>query len=130
MPFVATWMELSEVVRKRKTKTIYIWNLIYGTNEPFHQRETHGLGDQTCGCQGGGRGNGMDWKFGVIRCKLLHLEWISSEILLYSPGNPILVTCDGTWWTIMWEKEYIYIYVKKKEIKDLQSMTLSSNLRN
>ena len=25
----------------------------------------------------------MDWEFGVIRCKLLHLEWISNEILLY-----------------------------------------------
>ena len=21
----------------------YIWNLIYGTNEPFHRKETHGL---------------------------------------------------------------------------------------
>ena len=38
--------------------------------------------------QGEGRGgNGMDWEFGVSRCKLLHLEWISNEILLYSTGN-------------------------------------------
>ena len=22
----------------------YIWNLIYGTNEPFHRKENHGLG--------------------------------------------------------------------------------------
>ena len=35
-----------------------------------------------------GRGrNGMDWEFGVSRCKLLYLEWISNEILLYSTGN-------------------------------------------
>ena len=33
------------------------------------------------------RGSGMDWEFGVNRCKLLHLEWISNEILLYSTGN-------------------------------------------
>ena len=23
----------------------YIWNLIYGTNEPFHRKEIHGLGE-------------------------------------------------------------------------------------
>ena len=33
--------------------------------------------------------NRMDWEFGVSRCKLLHLEWISNEILLYSTGNYI-----------------------------------------
>jgi len=31
----------------------------------------------------------MDWEFGVSRCKLLHLQWISSEDLLYSTGNYI-----------------------------------------
>ena len=31
-----------------------------------------------------GGGSGMDWEFGVNRCKLLPLEWISNEILLYS----------------------------------------------
>ena len=46
--------------------------------------ETQGHGEQTCGCQGGGGGSGMDWEFGVNRCKLLSLEWISKEILLYS----------------------------------------------
>ena len=47
---------------------------MYGTNEPFHRKETHGLGEQTCVCQGAGGGSGMDWEFGVTRCKLLHLE--------------------------------------------------------
>ena len=37
----------------------------------------------------------MDWELGVNRCKLLHLEWISYEILLYSTEN-YLVTYDGT----------------------------------
>ena len=32
----------------------------------------------------------MDWKFGISRHKLLHLEWISNEVLLYSTGNYIL----------------------------------------
>ena len=31
----------------------------------------------------------MDWEFGVGRCKLLHLEWISNETLPYSTGNYI-----------------------------------------
>ena len=34
-------------------------------------------------------GSGMDWEFGVNRCELLHLEWISDEILLSRAGNYI-----------------------------------------
>ena len=30
------------------------------------------------------------YKFGVGRCKLSHLEWINSKVLLYSKGNYIL----------------------------------------
>ena len=36
----------------------YIWNLMYGTNELFHRKEIHGLGEQTCGCHGG---RGKEW---------------------------------------------------------------------
>ena len=36
----------------------------------------------------GGR-SGMDGEFGVGRCKLLHLEWINKEVLLYSTENYI-----------------------------------------
>ena len=50
----------------------------------------------SCGCQGRhgggggvGGGRGMDGEFGVNRYKLLHLEWISNEVLLYSIGNYI-----------------------------------------
>ena len=31
----------------------------------------------------------MDLEFGVGRCKLLHLEWINTKVLLYSTGNCI-----------------------------------------
>ena len=51
------------------------------------KKQIHGHGELTCGCQGGG--SGMDWEFGVSRCKLLHLEWISDEIFLNSTGNYI-----------------------------------------
>ena len=49
----------------------------------------HGLGEQNCDCQGGGGGSGKDWESGVNRCKLLPLEWMSNEILMYSTGNYI-----------------------------------------
>ena len=58
-------------------------------NLSTEKKQTHGLGEQTCVCQGGGGGSGMDREFGVSRCKLLHLEWISNEILLFSIGNYI-----------------------------------------
>ena len=52
----------------------YIWNLIDYTNELFHRKEYHGLGEKTYGCRGRGRGSGMDWESGVNRCTLLPLE--------------------------------------------------------
>jgi len=52
MPFAATWMELETLIlsEKEREKQIpyditYIWNLIYGTNEPFHRKENYGLGE-------------------------------------------------------------------------------------
>ena len=58
-------------------------------NLSTEQKQTHGLEEQTCGCQREGGGSGMDWEYVFRRCKLLHLEWISNEILLYSTGNYI-----------------------------------------
>ena len=37
----------------------------------------------------GAGSSGRDWEFGVSRCTLLHLEWISSEVLLYCIENYI-----------------------------------------
>ena len=37
-----------------------------------------------------GGGRGMAWEIEVSRHKLLHLEWIENEVLLYSTGNYIL----------------------------------------
>ena len=34
--------------------------------------------------KGEGGGSGMDWEFGVNRHKLLHLEWVSNEVLLHT----------------------------------------------
>ena len=56
------------------------------------KKQTHGLEEQTCGCQGGG--SGMDLEFWVNKCKLLHVEWISNEICSIAQ-ELYLVTCDG-----------------------------------
>ena len=94
MPFAVTWIELetlilSEVSPKDKDKYHMISRIsgIYSTNEPFHRKENHGLGEKTCGCPRGEGGSGRDWELGVNRYKLLLLEWISNEILLCSTEN-------------------------------------------
>ena len=51
------------------------------------QKQTHRHDEQTCGCQMGGGGSGMDGEFGIGRCKLMYLGWISNKVLLYSTGN-------------------------------------------
>ena len=52
MPFSAAWMELEALILRKPERErqipsdiIYIWNLIYGTNKPFHRKETDGLGE-------------------------------------------------------------------------------------
>ena len=39
--------------------------------------------------KGEGSGGGMDWEFGINRCKLIYMEWTSNKVLLYSTGNYI-----------------------------------------
>ena len=66
-----------------------MWTLKYDTSELIHETfmdTEDGLG----GCQGGGRDRrGMDWEFGISRCKLLYREWMNDQVLLYSIGNYI-----------------------------------------
>ena len=63
----------------------YMWNLKFGTNEPFYRRERDSKTENRLVVAKGERGvSGRDWEFGVNRCKLLHLEWISNKILLHS----------------------------------------------
>ena len=101
------WIK-SERERQIPYDITHIWNLIYGTKEPFHRKENHGHGEQTCGCQEAGGGSGMDGVLGVNRCRLLPLEWISNEILLYSTGNYIqslMMEPDNV------RKNNVYMYV-------------------
>ena len=50
----------------------------------------------------------MDWELGVSRCKLLHLEWIRNEVLLYGTGNNIqslVMECDES----QYEKKNVHL---------------------
>ena len=101
MPFAATWMELETLilskVRKRKTNTI--WYHFYLESNiwlpSWRGREWDGL------------------EFGVNRCKLLPLEWICNEILLYIALGTV---SSHLWWSmIMWEKNVCtYVLYSRK----------------
>ena len=55
-------------------------------------------------------GSGMDGEFRANRCTLLHLKWISIEVLLYSTGNYIWSLGkehDGR----QYEKKNVHIHV-------------------
>ena len=52
------------------------------------QKQTHRQREQTGACQGRGAGEGMDWEFGVNRCKLVYTELIN-KALLHSTGKYI-----------------------------------------
>ena len=64
----------------------HLWNRKYGTNEPTHETETD-LANKLLVARVKGGGGGMDWEFGVDSCKLLHLEWMSNKVLVYSTRN-------------------------------------------
>ena len=57
----------------------------------YTEKEMHDLENRLMIAKVGveGAGRGMDWESAVNRYKLLHLEWIINEILLYSTGNYI-----------------------------------------
>ena len=98
MTFAATWMQLEililrEVSQKEKDKYHMIL-LTCGTknmaqrNLSTKQKLTD-IQSRLVVATGERGGSGMDWEFGISRCKLLHLEWINNEVLQYIVGNYI-----------------------------------------
>ena len=102
------------------------------TNLSTEEKQTHRHGEQTCGCQGGGGRSGMGWEFGVSRCKLLHLEWIRNEVLLYNTENYIqsvwiehnaskrMYICMYDWVTLLHSRDW-YNIVNQLYFKFLKS---------
>ena len=60
--------------------------------------------------EGWGGGYGMDQKSEVSSCTLLHLGWISNEVLPYSTRNLYTITWDRPWWKIIFTKR-VYVCV-------------------
>ena len=80
---------------------------------------------------GRGDGGGMDYEFGISRCKLVYIEWINNKVLLYSTGNYIQdpgINHNGK----EYEKEYMYMYnnhlaVQQKLTQHCKSTILQQN---
>ena len=69
-------------------------SLIYGilkndTNELIYKTETDSQTENKLLVTKEERRGGMDWEFGISRCKLLYIEWINNKVLLYRTGNYI-----------------------------------------
>ena len=54
MSFAATWLELETLILSKSERErripfdiTYIWSFLYSTNEFFHRKENHGLGQRT-----------------------------------------------------------------------------------
>ena len=46
-----------------------------------------GIENRLLVAKGEGVGEAMEWEVGVSRCRLLCMEWINNEVLLYNTGN-------------------------------------------
>ena len=86
MSFAATWMQLEIIIpsefRKRKTDP-YLYVETVQMNL-YKQKQTHRHGDQTCGCQVGGRG-GASWEFaGRCLINICGVEFPNPEFITTS----------------------------------------------
>jgi len=46
--------------------------------------------------KGAGVGEGMEWVFGVSRCKLLYIEWINKKVLCIAQGTILNTLCGSS----------------------------------
>ena len=83
-------MELEIIILSKSERQIpynitYLWNLKYDTNEPIWKRNRVIDIDNRFVVSKGKAIDGV----GLEGCKLLYIEWINNEVLLYSTGNYI-----------------------------------------
>ena len=73
--------KVDESVKDKKTQ--FIWNLLHGTNGSIYRKKKKFMDLETRFVVAKGEEEGVGWTGSwVCRCKLLHLEWISHEVLL------------------------------------------------
>ena len=113
MPSAATWMQLEVIILNQK-KTNTVWYHLYMESKIWHKRTYLWNRNRLTDIEvklvvAKGEKGGVDWEFGVGRCKLLLIEWINTKILLYSIG-----TISNLLGYAMMEKnikkECIYVY--------------------
>ena len=83
----------------------------------YHEAGVWGLTDIENKCvaaKGEGGGRGMEWEFGISRCKLVYIEWINSKVRLYSTENYI---------------QYLVINHNEKDIKQNVYIYITQSLR-
>ena len=100
-----TWVQWSTLILIKE------WHTSYGTQEPTYKTKTDSQTWRTDLWLPKGR-EWVDWELGVSRCQLLHLEWISKEVLLYITGNYIQspgTEHDGRYYGK--KNVHIYIYI-------------------
>lgn len=56
-------------------------------SKSFHNLTESGKQRITVVAKGEGAGRGLDWEFGIRKCKLFHTGWTDNEVLLCSTGN-------------------------------------------
>ena len=72
---------------------------------------------------------GKDWEFGISRSKLLYIEWINNEALLYSTGNYIqypVINHNGK----ECEKEEIHVQLSYFAIQQKSTHFISTKLQH
>ena len=88
----------------------YSWNLIYGTNEPFHRKKKmHRLGEETCSCQGGWEGVGWTGNLGLIDAN--YCLW--NELAMRSCCIVQGTISSHLWWNLMEDnmRKIMYVYM-------------------
>ena len=98
------------------------------TNLSMRQKQTQRHRKEACGCQRGRRmREGMDWEFGVSRCKLLHIEWMDNKVLLHSTGN--YIQCPGINHNGKeYKKECIHVYNRVTLLYDRNQHNIVNHL--
>lgn len=56
----------------------------------------------------------MDRELGISRCKLLHLEWRSNDVLLYNTGNYIQSQYFPSWSILLKKNVYVCVYIHRE----------------
>ena len=92
----ATWMDLDILILSQTEKTNIMWYHFHVESKKWHKSKLlwnrnrlTDLRNRPMVAKAEWGGKGMEWEFGISRCKLLYAGWINNKVLLYSTGNYI-----------------------------------------